>query len=156
MRARDKVRACMLYPEDPVKINWDLFITLILLISCILTPLRIAFGGDEEPLGWEIINNTIDGLFLIDIVVIFSSAYYDDDYNIIDDRILIGKSYLQSWFLIDILAIIPFERFISAFSSDNEKHSGGNYQEMVRLARIGRMYKLIKMTKLLRILKIIK
>jgi len=112
MRARDKVKVGILYPEDPPKVNWDLFITLILLISCILTPLRIAFGEDEEPMGWEIINNTIDGLFLIDILVIFSSAYYDDDYNIIDDRCLIAKSYFYSWFLIDVLAIIPFERFV--------------------------------------------
>ena len=112
MRARDKVRRCMLYPEDPMKVNWDLFITLVLLISCILTPLRIAFGEGEEPLGWEIINNTIDVLFLVDIHVIFASAFYDDDYNIIDNRCLIAEAYFKSWFVIDVLAIIPFERFV--------------------------------------------
>jgi hypothetical protein len=155
MRARDKVKACIFYPEDAFKVNWDPFITIILLISCILTPLRIAFGGETEPLGWEIINNTIDVFFLFDIIIIFNSAFYDDDYNIIDDRWALAKAYFHSWFFIDFLAIVPFERFVNVFDSD-KSHAGGNYQEIVRLTRIGRMYKLIKMTKLLRILKIIK
>ena len=50
MRARDHKVPCLLYPEDPAKENWDLFITLILLISCALTPYRIAFGEIEEPI----------------------------------------------------------------------------------------------------------
>ena len=154
MRARDKVRKCMYYPEDNFKVNWDPFITIVLLVSCILTPLRIAFGEAEEPLGWLITNTLIDAFFFLDIMVIFNSAFYDDDYNIIDDRCKIARYYMTSWFFIDLLAIIPFEHFVDAFSS--EDHSSGNYQEMVRLTRIGRMYKLIKMTKLLRILKIIK
>ena len=98
-----------MYPEDPGKVNWDLFITIILLISCITTPFRIAFGGIEDPLEWVIINATIDILFLIDIFVNFFSAYYDAEFQIVEDRKLIAKEYITGWLTIDTLAIIPFE-----------------------------------------------
>ena len=146
MRFRRNKKTFLLYPESQSKVYWDLFITLILLISCMVTPYRIAFGDIEEPLHWLIINYTIDGFFLLDIFVIFNSAYYDEEFVIVEDRCRIGREYLTGWFIIDFLAIFPFDRF---FNSDN-------YGELARIARIGRMYKLIKMTRLLRILKIVK
>jgi len=36
------------------------------------------------------------------------SAYYDDDMDVVDDRKMIAKTYLGSWFTIDFLAIFPF------------------------------------------------
>jgi hypothetical protein len=59
---------------------------------------------------------------------------------------LIAKEYLKSWFIIDLLAIVPFDLLISY----------NNYQEIIRIARLGKISKLIKMTRLLRILKIVK
>ena len=115
MKNRKEKKFGILYPEDHGKVNWDLFITLILLISCVITPLRIAFGESEEPIGWEVTNWTIDSLFFIDIFVVFNSAYYDEDYVIIESRKVIAKSYIYSWFFIDALAIVPFDRFINAF-----------------------------------------
>lgn len=55
MRFRQNKRALLFYPEDQYKIYWDLFITFILLASCLITPWRIAFSdlkqiGIEEPL----------------------------------------------------------------------------------------------------------
>ena len=146
MRYRENKQPFVFYPEDRFKSYWDLFITLILLISCLITPWRIAFGELEEPMGWFIANVVVDSLFGIDILVIFNSAYYDDEYLIIDDHKAIASSYIKGWLLLDILAIIPFDLL---FQSDN-------YQELARFARIGRMYKIIKMTRLLRILKIVK
>ena len=146
MRHRTSKINSLFYPEDQFKIIWDLFITLVLLISCVTTPYRIAFGEVVEPVKWKIINFTIDALFLIDIFVIFNSAYYDEDYMIIENRKQIAKGYIYSWFVIDTLAIIPFDVFLSE----------GDYQEMMRIARIGKISRLIKMTRLLRILKIVK
>jgi hypothetical protein len=80
-----------------------------LLISCLLTPFRIAFGEIEDPLEWIIINYTIDACFLVDIFVIFNSAFYDSEFLVVEDRKVIAKDYLKGWFLIDLLAIIPFD-----------------------------------------------
>ena len=69
MRARkDKVRF-LLYPEDTIRENWDFFIIIILIVTCITTPFRIAFGDIKEPLGWKFLSVTVDSLFFIDILI---------------------------------------------------------------------------------------
>jgi len=94
MSYRTNKKAWMFYPEDRNKVNWDLYITLILLVSCITTPWRIAFGEDKDPTEWIVINYFIDSMFLIDIFVIFNSAFHDDDFEIVECRKEIAKRYL--------------------------------------------------------------
>ena len=148
MRTRNNKKKWLFYPEDKGKQYWDLFITMILLTSCLTTPFRIAFGEIKDPVEWVIINNFIDVMFFVDIMVIFNSAFHDSEFRIVEDRKRIAQWYLTGWFFIDVLAITPFEVIIS---NDQD-----NYQDLVRFAKLGRLYKLVKMTKLLRILKIVK
>ena len=94
-----------------------------------------------------IFGKLVDLIFLVDVILMFMTAYYDDDFSIISDRKLIAINYLKTWFTIDILAIIPFEIF-----TNNNK----GYNDIVRLARLSRMQKLIKMLRLVRIMKLFK
>jgi hypothetical protein len=135
----------MLYPEDPFKNYWDLFIAVVLIFTCLVTPYRIALI-ELDNRKWVVTNNIVDSLFLIDIFIIFNSAFYDEDFNLIDCRKEIAKNYLTTWFPIDFFAIIPFDLILQ----------GNNFNEIVRIARIGKMYKLVKLTRLLRIFKMIK
>lgn len=97
----------LLYPEDNLKINWEIFMTVILLFACLLTPYKISFIPDEN-VAWNRVDLITDILFLIDIIVIFNTAYSDENFIMIEDRKLIAKNYLRGWFSIDIFAIIPF------------------------------------------------
>jgi hypothetical protein len=72
----------MLYPEDPFKNYWDLFIAFVLIFTCLVTPYRIALV-ETDSYRWMITNNTVDCLFLIDIILIFNSSFYDEDFNLI-------------------------------------------------------------------------
>jgi hypothetical protein len=47
--------------------------------------MRLAFvkPGENETMGWNITLFTIDLFFLIDIMVIFNTALYDEYYNVI-------------------------------------------------------------------------
>ena len=60
--------------------------TLILLTTCVITPLNIAFSMADSNSSIFYLNITIDLIFFIDIVVIFNSAYYTEDYECIDNR----------------------------------------------------------------------
>ena len=51
----------------------------------------------------------MDFIFGIDIIVVFFSAYYNEDFKIIDDRAAIAREYVKGWFLLDFVAIIPFD-----------------------------------------------
>ena len=110
----------MFYPEDSLKANWDLFITVILVYTCIATPARIAFTT-EDTLGWSIIKWVTDLLFLADIIIIFFSATQDDDFRTNDDRKQIAKDYIFGWLLLDIFAIVPFQEIFMIFGKSNNQ-----------------------------------
>jgi len=90
--------------------------SIILLCSSLITPFRIAFGEIVEPFNWRIFNNFCNFSFFIDIVITFNSAYYDDEFILIDDRKKIFVSYAKGWLVIDILAIIPFDDILMEFN----------------------------------------
>jgi hypothetical protein len=82
-----------------------------LVFACCLAPFRIAFEKEENS-SWGIVTHFIDFLFLIDIIIIFNTATYDYDLFIIEDRKEIACDYLGSWFIIDLLSIIPFDKIL--------------------------------------------
>ena len=107
MVQREVTKPWMIYPENANKANWDLFVTIILVFTCITTPARMAFV-EKDSTGWVAVRWVIDIVFLLDIIIIFFSAYYDEDFRTIDDRKTIAKTYIWSWFFLDVFAIIPF------------------------------------------------
>lgn len=87
--------------------------TLILMVSCLLTPLEIAFSrGSQDALSTQaIVDYSFDLLFFIDVLVIFNSAFLNDEFVVIDDRKEISTTYLKGWFTVDIVSSIPFGLF---------------------------------------------
>lgn len=83
-----------------------MFVSLILIFTCAITPFRLAFT-DKDTFEWEIINLTVDLIFFMDMILIFNTAYYDEDFQMIQYRGVIAISYMRGWFLIDLLAIFP-------------------------------------------------
>ena len=121
--------------------------TIILLTTCFKSPYDIAFNND--PSIWnKFIDYAIDILFLIDIIVIFNTAFYDENFETVENRKQIFIAYFSSWFFIDLISCIPFDDvFVNVDNS---------YNTLTRIARVGRLYKLVKLTRLFRLLKIIR
>jgi len=65
----------------------------------------------------------VDGFFLVDIFVNFSSAASLDDIEIEEDRKKIALMYMKSWFLIDLLSIMPFDILYSLTSESLAQES---------------------------------
>ena len=143
---RDNKKAFIIYPENKAKNGWDLWMTLVLLTTCVLTPLNIAFSLDKSIPNLKLVDIIIDLLFLADVIIIFNTAFYTEDYECIDDRGDIAMAYVSGWLFVDVLSIIPFDAILQA----------SNFNKLARVARVGRLYKLVKLTKLFRILKIMK
>ena len=86
--------------------------TWCLIFTCCSTPLFISFHTEGPTLSdWEILNIVVDVFFGIDIIVMFFSAYHDDDFQIIDDMGDIARNYIVGWFFLDVMAITPFDEF---------------------------------------------
>lgn len=146
------------YPEDKFILVWSVANSLILLLTCIMTPFTLAFSDMEEvdknPV-FKTINMTIDIYFTIDIFINMNTAYENHEYQLIDSRCKIFWNYCKSWLIIDILSVLPLELFLAETVDD----SGGsmiNVNQFVRITRISKLYKLVKITKLVRIIKIFK
>ena len=70
----------LIYPEDSFKNGWDLYVAVILIFTCLVTPYRIALIEKDKP-GWMWLNYFIDFSFFVDMIFIFNSAYYDEEFN---------------------------------------------------------------------------
>ena len=71
--------AYIIYTSQKRREYWDIWMTFILIITCIFTPLNIAFDYNQENSTVEYVDYLIDFIYLIDILVIFNSAYYDEE-----------------------------------------------------------------------------
>ena len=150
----DKKKKFLLYPDDKLMKFWEAFTTITLIATCMLTPIYIAFHevSNEESAGFDInlVNAIIDIVFGIDIVIVFISPYYDDDFRLIDEHKQIAKTYLYGWFVPDVLAVLPIELIMGTNKGTM------NLNGMIRITKLGRLYKLIKLTRMLRMLKMLK
>jgi hypothetical protein len=142
----DIAKGTRLHGMDEFKSSWDLLLVIVLIFSSLMSPYRLAFIEVDDT-KWKIINTFVDMCFTIDILIVFNTAYYDEDYKIVEDRKNIAKTYLKGWFIIDVGAVIPFEFIFGSI---------GTYNGLIKIARIGRLYKLLKLTRMLRVFKFLK
>ena len=131
----------IILPDNPYKKMWDLLIAFLILYSAIITPYEIAFSDSSKVSWFEIL---IDILLGIDIVLTFFSAYTDDEENLVKNHKKIIKKYLKSWFIVDIISVLP----ISYIFNQQGKYSG-----LTKISKLPKLYRLVKLTKLLRITK---
>jgi hyperpolarization activated cyclic nucleotide-gated potassium channel 2 len=142
-------KKCLIYPTNKWLKKWDMTMIIVLIITLILSPIAIAFDQVADDIGTEIVLYSIDMLFLLDIFVIFGTAFQGEDLQIEDDRKQIACTYIKSWFLVDVVSIFPFD-VIMHVSVDK------NYNSLIRFAKLGRLYKLVKLTRLIKMLRMMR
>lgn len=84
--------------------------------------------------GFEII---IDVYFIVDILINFNLAFMTAKGSLVEDRKVISKKYLKSYFIIDFLTSIPLGWFITS----------GNSSQLNKMLRILKVPKLIRTLK---------
>ena len=57
---------------------------------------------------WFYVELVIDGLFFLDLILNFFSAYYTNDGTLIISRERVAITYARSWFALDLIAWFPF------------------------------------------------
>ena len=135
----------IILPDDKFKPYWDIIIAIFVFIVSLTTPARIAFT-ENDTIGWVITDSLVDFVFLLDLVLNFFFAYYDDEFMLVDDRKTITTSYLRSWFVVDLIAIIPVS-VIFQFTDINS---------VLRVTKATRLYRIVKLVRLVRMLKLVR
>lgn len=114
---------------SPCKAVWDWVILLLVLYTAIFTPYSAAFLLNElaqkqrrvcgytcNPL--NIVDAIVDILFMVDIVISFRTTYVNHNDEVVTHPKLIAIHYIKGWFLIDMVAALPFDLLIFKSGSD--------------------------------------
>jgi hypothetical protein len=112
--SHEEAKHCVISAENPIKQKWDAWMVLVLFFVAITLPYRIAFS-EKDPLIWQVLNYSVDLTFLTDIVLTFFTTIPDEERGeVITDKKRIARSYLTSWFAVDVISIIPFDVIFQA------------------------------------------
>lgn len=60
----------------------------------------------------------VDIMFIIDILINFRTTYVNKNEEVVSDPARIAIHYFKGWFLIDMVAAIPFDLLIFGSGSD--------------------------------------
>lgn len=74
----------------------------------------------SDPIG--IIDLIVDIMFIIDILINFRTTYVNKNEQIVSHPGRIALHYFKSWFLIDVVAAIPFDLMLIGSGGTNEVH----------------------------------
>ena len=140
-------------PNSKFRLTWDFFMAWLLSIMAFYIPFRVSFYWEEEVEAKSIFifESCLDSIFALDIIFNFLTAYTDKATDImITDPKLIAKRYLKGFFLIDLIATIPFGTILQAspMAIANKMGKLGRLPKMIRFAKAARLLKLLRVYKL--------
>ncbi|XP_052425994.1 potassium voltage-gated channel subfamily H member 6-like [Carassius gibelio] len=135
---------------SPFKAMWDWIILLLVLYTAVFTPYSAAFLLNEleqekrkicgytcNPL--NVVDVIVDILFIIDIVITFRTTYVNHNDEVVTHPKLIAIHYIKGWFLIDMVAAIPFDLLIFRSGSDETTATLIGLLKTARLLRLVRV-----------------
>lgn len=109
-------------------------------------PYNIFFDVQQTS-GWEIMDTIATVLFVLDMLIEFNTAYYYDAAHtqVETNRLKIAWRYLTTWFLFDVVAVLPLEWFFSDGQTNSNK-----FAKLARVSRTFRMLRAFRVFKLAR------
>ncbi|KAJ8313942.1 hypothetical protein KUTeg_008503 [Tegillarca granosa] len=138
---------------SPFKAVWDWIILLLVIYTAIFTPYVAAFLLSEEkktrakesaesrykdPL--TIIELIVDIMFIVDILINFRTTYVNKNDEVVSHPGKIAVHYFKGWFLIDVVAAIPFDLLLFGSETDETTTLIGLLKtaRLLRLVRVAR------------------
>jgi Ion transport protein len=136
------------HPTGRRKIVWDLFAGLAIIYSLINVPYRISFILETVSNSNVALDCTVDGVFFLDILITFNTAYIETDTNqLVTGRLLIAKAYCQFWIWIDLASALPFDIIAEAASRTALQGASLTSLKLLRILRLARLFKLYRISK---------
>ncbi|XP_059478597.1 potassium voltage-gated channel subfamily H member 7 isoform X4 [Neocloeon triangulifer] len=140
---------------SPFKAAWDWIILILVMYTAIFTPYVAAFLLNEpdhnnrkskkygdDPI--VVIDLIVDVTFIIDILINFRTTYVNSNDEVVSHPGKIAVHYLRGWFLIDLVAAIPFDLLL--FGSDTDEASE-NTTTLIGLLKTARLLRLVRVAR---------
>jgi len=144
----DEYPLWVFHPYEPIRLQWDLWITIIMIYLVITVPLKICFEINLPPSHpWSKFEYFISSIFFVDIVVNFNTGFIDDEDRFVTSRKKIAEYYFRGWFWLDLITTLPIEYAVG--SSGGKASSVGSISKSLKIVRIVRLLKLLRILKLI-------
>ncbi|CAK1548564.1 unnamed protein product [Leptosia nina] len=141
---------CTILHHSPYKAAWDWLILILVIYTAIFTPYVAAFQLNEpdfdkrsRAFGQDpivIIDMIVDVTFIIDILINFRTTYVNAADEVESDPAKIAMHYLRGWFLIDLVAAIPFDLLL--FGTDTDETT-----TLIGLLKTARLLRLVRVAR---------
>ncbi|CAG9311341.1 unnamed protein product [Blepharisma stoltei] len=134
----------LFHPYGKFKLTWNFVMILLMLYTGFITPYITCFIDNiSEPLFYTEISVSI--LFFLDTIFTFNSAYFNRAEMLIVNRKDIAKKYIKTWFIVDIVSILPFDLITGNYS--------GGLTNILKVSRLYKLFRLIRLMKMMRFAK---
>ncbi|THD23234.1 Potassium voltage-gated channel protein eag [Fasciola hepatica] len=126
------------------KTSWDWMIFILTGYTSVVVPFYVAFGIEKlysESLLLAF-DRIVDTIFLLDIVLNFHTTFVGPTGAVISDPMLIRMNYLKGWFMVDLIASLPYSLFGFLRTSDNGHMT--NLFIALKFVRLLRLWRVIR------------
>jgi len=118
---------------------WDVAVLAATIFVAIAMPLRVVF--DSLDVGWMTVGSTVAALlFGADVVMRFSRPIVVGGRPVSEPSV-VRRHYLRTWFLVDLMAAIPFD--VIAAASGLAEGSAGQALRLLSLLRVLRVARIL-------------
>ncbi|XP_058481357.1 potassium voltage-gated channel subfamily H member 2 isoform X2 [Solea solea] len=135
---------------SPFKAVWDWLILLLVIYTAIVTPYSAAFLlNDQEEVAIQkcgyscsplnVVDLIVDIMFIIDILINFRTTYVNSNDEVVSHPLRIAVHYFKGWFLIDMVAAIPFDLLIY--------RNGEETTTLIGLLKTARLLRLVRVAR---------
>jgi len=131
------------------KAVWDWMILLFVIYTAVYTPYSAAFllkesgnhtivGEEENQKTLQYLEIMVDIFFGIDILINFRTTYVNKNDEVVSQPSKIAIHYFKGWFLIDLVAAIPFDMLVP----NQEQHT-----VLIGLLKTARLLRLVRVAR---------
>ncbi|KAK6302690.1 hypothetical protein J4Q44_G00270450 [Coregonus suidteri] len=135
---------------SPFKAVWDWVILLLVIYTAIFTPYSATFLlSDQEEVAMQtcgyscsplnVVDLIVDIMFIVDIIINFRTTYVNTNDEVVSQSQRIAVHYFKGWFLIDMVAAIPFDLLIY--------RSGEETTTLIGLLKTARLLRLVRVAR---------
>ncbi|XP_031832379.2 eag-like K[+] channel isoform X3 [Nomia melanderi] len=120
---------------------WDWLILLATFYVAIVVPFNASFINTDRPT--MVSDVVVEALFIIDIVLNFRTTYVSRKGEVVSNSKSIAVNYVKGWFIVDLVAALPFD-FLYASDVYSGEESGHGNIHLVKLTRLLRLARLLQ------------
>ena len=152
-----KKRCQPIEPDSNFKTSWDLMGLFLILYEALVIPYRVTFNmlSSGFLMVFEIY---VDTFFIFDVFINLYTGYYKKGSLVMKRRHIMCR-YLKTWFIIDLLASIPFAWFITdddLYNEDGELMRSADAALVHHTSQLLRLLKIVRFMRIIRMIRLFK